>query len=437
MTNLVVGTTSPNTFTINLPKYELKWTFDRDQYLEKFPQSMLAQALEMDPAVTNIDITEPFINPTIVSVMYLLTHAPWTLPKHITRDLWSNTELTASLEQGSRYFLIDELRLFSSPAIVDLLDAHQYDALMSASSAIVEQAVLLQHIPYIEYIWDRLSDEMKEDVLMGSIITENLSLMKKIIQEKKVNPATAKCHDMTFGGKGYKDVQGYIARILDPAHSLTFVTWARAAVGEVCDALYYAQGNPEIMKWLIINTSVQDSSGYHLKKACEQKDLSIVLTLAEHRKYTPEQWTSALHKVFGHDSKMKNMGEMMDSWNKDHDLKSFLECMMHPKDSQIIDNFVGSLQETFAKSLQLDNAEDDEEDDESKELFGENFIKNFKAKYLRDLSTAMYDRTKKLMHETYDHMIGVMQSEPYLSLLSSILRQLEGKEKEDKTEKEE
>ena len=80
-------------FTIELPKYEYKRQFNRNEFIRDFPNSMIATALT-DQEATEIIITQPFVTPYVIQ--YLANLIEGVIPPVSEEDM----------TQASGYLLI-------------------------------------------------------------------------------------------------------------------------------------------------------------------------------------------------------------------------------------------------------------------------------------------------------------------------------------------
>ena len=131
MSELIIGANDTDTFTVTLPKYNLRWTLTRSTYLELYPESLLARALELDSKATNIDITESCVTPTVMSILYLITDKYGLISKYIPQIESLTPNMILPLVQASRYLLVDELGLFSHAGILIMLTNTPYAQLVS------------------------------------------------------------------------------------------------------------------------------------------------------------------------------------------------------------------------------------------------------------------------------------------------------------------
>lgn len=115
MTDIIYNTIPPgqsNEIFITLPTYNLRWFFRKSQILRKYPQSLLATTLEQDPTATEIELTQPFITPTIIETVGEIIDiggVPCLTVEEVTNN---------DFQQASRYLAMPILNIIGTQGYV-------------------------------------------------------------------------------------------------------------------------------------------------------------------------------------------------------------------------------------------------------------------------------------------------------------------------------
>ncbi len=297
MTELIIGEGGPNYFTVTLQKLgttPLRWTFDKEAFRNICPNSLLSQALELDPKVTNIDIDKSCVTPTVMSILWIIVNKHSHVHTYVDQLKNLTSEMCTNFIEASRYFLIDELAIFGHPGIVEMLNYNSYDNILhNPSFFMIQKALLLGHNTYIYHLWEQLDGSTQEDVFIGSIVLHNMELMKKLI--KKVDPDTAKNHLMTYS-KDKMDIDQDYTRIY--YNSLVSSGMLSDDV-KLSHSLYYAccAGYIDTIEFLLKNTSIEDHKGFCLILSLEDQRMDIIELLVTHRKYDSKTKANIISRI--------------------------------------------------------------------------------------------------------------------------------------------
>lgn len=352
---LLVGVTdevksSKDIFTVTLPRYNLKWQFNKDQYLKLYPNSLFGTILELDKGTSDIDITESHITPTVMSILYIITM------KYDDVASYSDQLDHVISVQASKYLLVDELILFSQIEISKVLKKFSYDEIVrhirsermlefilsTDIERMLEFILQCQWNIYIDYIWDKIDQEEREDILIGAIINNNMSVVQDIIIRRHIDPVTSQCqhkrapnriswlpYEVGFGSKKNNLIR-------EVCYFLYNSTMMLDLVNPRLTALYYAckEGHLDIVKFLLQNTNVKDVDNYQFLNACSYSNISLATILVMYHPYTPETYSYAIYRTTEQyqrnselDLKMNNSWYLLDYWQRKGHVHFFTQLL--------------------------------------------------------------------------------------------------------------
>lgn len=276
MTELfIVGASEPGTTNevdIILPAYTRLWHFRCTKVSKAFPDSFLALALQ-DLEANEIIITNPAVNPTAVSILYIILEQDAEFTPYLSelRTTLSNPMISRKLAEASRYLLVDELALFSNSNFLTLIEEYSYPNLVDMTYVqkeymdIMDRSIELGLTEYIRYIFRRVPLDQTEfrdqDLVQSFIQGDKLHYLQLWVSERHIDLQSTE---------------------LDEA---------------------VASNSIEIVQWLLECAQVKDDTGRNLMLAGDKGYYEIIHLLLQYQAYSPEILTEFLdeHLLVAHD----------------------------------------------------------------------------------------------------------------------------------------
>lgn len=159
---------NPDLIYISLVPYNLTWGLNRRRLLEYFPGSILSEAIQGDPDVTEIPLTNPIITPEFMSYFYLILHyRKYTNPSFDTRPagLYLNIPIFTILDRN----YVREL-------LITPWQSDNYGSITLYALSYSDTEVVASTAP--KAIWETLTVAITRCVIDGQ--AENVSVLRRV-----------------------------------------------------------------------------------------------------------------------------------------------------------------------------------------------------------------------------------------------------------------
>lgn len=193
--DLIIGEGQPVQFSITI-QGNRQWFFKRDNFMKLYPESFLTATLELDPLARNIELKEPCVTPTVLSILYLITER--SVDQYIDefRPIYECPEILTHLEAASRYLLIEELRLFTNPSVITMMSTYLFEELINPRPHRIycqfKEASRWGYTVYLEYLCARIEPDPGPEgdiVLCIAAIKENhpLESIQTLVGKRRID----------------------------------------------------------------------------------------------------------------------------------------------------------------------------------------------------------------------------------------------------------
>ena len=298
---------------ITLPLYNLQWSFSKRQIIKKYPQSLLATILEQDRDTKEIEITQPFITPTVMSILSILLEDCGDMTPEIIQELRSllmNGQV--DLVQPSRYFLIPELGLYDDVGFLELLETYAFNELinprfMNKYDELINTITGLEYpaYQYLQYIWEHVPYERTYEtdtyLYYWAISIEDDDLVESIISKRHIDPATSRLEYNTYIK---------LSEVL-PNAQIRDITYDELSDTPSLD-IASAYGNDELVVWFLEHTSLRDDNDHALLLARDWNHYSTILILLQYNQYPSQTLVNTLKDLPSTEPDEEDVGVIRD-----------------------------------------------------------------------------------------------------------------------------
>lgn len=259
------------------------YTLNKSKIQEGFPESLFGLALEQDSKATEIIIQERVVTPFVMELVLSLIDRTYVSLQVCAYNYGLDHKKLDTLIDASRYLLIPELKLFSTPSI----DLHAFqnanlgwlnmNMIPDNYKQFLTAAYQEKYEEYFEYLlmYHYQDHPVLNTLFFQAILDDQLWYMQALIQKGKIDPVTAvidrqiQSREYT---KQYRSVFGHTMHIIN----------------EASHALYYAtgMGHYDMVRWLLTYTKVADPNGACLTINNDRHGVKILLM--EHIQYDDE-----------------------------------------------------------------------------------------------------------------------------------------------------
>ena len=225
-----------DTFTLSLPRYGRSWTFNRSHFLELFPNSLISNTLEQSPD-TDIEITQPFVTPEAIDVLWSIAEEG-IIPENIpSRDV---------LTQVGNYLNIDILVLLGNFEYLQYILRPlniTYDELINPGPGVLTDmmftAVRRGYLPLLNYAIDKGANPSynHNSSLIIASREGHLAIVNRLLEDPQVDPTVRENQPLReASSNGYLPVVQRLLQIpqVDPNQAIV------------------SAGTPEILKVLLV-----------------------------------------------------------------------------------------------------------------------------------------------------------------------------------------
>lgn len=270
------------------------WSFRRKEFIERFPDSLIASTLELDRKESTIVIDQPFVNPTVISILWIISERCGDFDPYLEmlNPAIEDDRIRQGIVESARYLLIDELGLFGAPVILDVLRDYKYNRLVHPTGEtyqyLADLAIKSGFREYLNYLFGFVPEEQvvpqDSGLFFDAIFSGQLPMLQDFVRKRHIDPATVTYNQGLYNQLGLP-LYGWVELlpVYEPNELEETSQSLMAAV--ITENSSIIAGNQSIVQWLLTDPAVQDGHGLILGQAARLGNFPIVKILLDHFDY--------------------------------------------------------------------------------------------------------------------------------------------------------